>query len=174
MGLIMKLHVAAKQLLASSNGVGDYLGPLALRLLLAVEFGASGLEKLHGQNWFADIQDQFPFPFNMLPVNLSWFIATWFELIGSLALALGFGVRFFSISLSVLTVVAIAAVHWPSEILHLSDLAKGYVISDEGYGNFKLPLMYLLMFVPLILSGGGKASVDALLLRLYQNRNLKK
>lgn len=169
----MNLHATAKQLFTTSNLVGDYLGALALRLLLAVEFGASGLEKLHGENWFADIQDQFPFPFNLLPVNISWFIATWFELIGALALVLGFGVRFFSISLSVLTVVAIAAVHWPSEIVHLSDLAKGYVISDEGYGNFKLPLMYLLMFVPLILSGGGKASIDAVLLRLYQNRIMK-
>lgn len=151
--------------LGSVNAVGAYVGPLLLRLLLAVEFGSAGLEKLHGDNWFADIQDQFPFPFNVIPVSLSWFMATWFELIGAAALVLGLGVRFFAVSLMVLTVVAIAAVHWPAQWTSLGELALGYAISDDGHGNFKLPLMYLVMLLPLVLQGPGKLSVDALIWR---------
>lgn len=169
----MKLFAWYNALLNALNGAGDYLGLLVLRLLLAVEFGSSGLEKLHGENWFADIQEQFPFPFNLVPVSVSWFLATWFEVLGAIALVLGIGVRFFAASLFVLTLVAIAAVHWPSEIASLSDLAKGYVISDEGYGNFKLPLMYLVMLLPLMLSGGGKLSFDFLAIKSMRQRFLE-
>ena len=169
----MKLFAWYNALLNALNGAGDYLGLLVLRLLLAVEFGSSGLEKLHGENWFADIQEQFPFPFNLVPVSVSWFLATWFEVLGAIALVFGIGVRFFAASLFVLTLVAIAAVHWPSEIASLSDLAKGYVISDEGYGNFKLPLMYLVMLLPLMLSGGGKLSFDFLAIKSMRKRFLE-
>src|SRR4030066_1472163 len=93
------------------NRVGEYLGPLGLRLLLAYEFWVAGVEKFGGENWFADIQEKFPFPFSAIPVDISWQIATGFELIGAIALVIGLGTRFFSISLAVLTIVAIAAVH---------------------------------------------------------------
>ena len=36
----------------------------------------SGFEKLHGTNWFADLT--FPFPFNLLPPDVSWAISTFF------------------------------------------------------------------------------------------------
>jgi len=36
-------------------------------LLLAYEFGEAGLEKLNGDNWFADLT--FPFPVNLLPAD---------------------------------------------------------------------------------------------------------
>lgn len=152
------------------NVGGEYIGPLLLRVLLAVEFGTAGLEKLHGSNWFVDIQQQFPFPFNVVPADISWALATTFELVGAVALVLGIGVRFFALSLMILTIVAIAAVHWPSEWHTLGELAQGYAISDAGYGNYKLPLIYLVMFVPLILQGPGRASVDALIYRWFQRR----
>ncbi len=34
---------------------GDYLWPLALRLILFWEFWEAGTKKLRGENWFADI-----------------------------------------------------------------------------------------------------------------------
>lgn len=129
------------------NRIGHWLAPLGLRLLLAYEFWESGMEKFRGENWFADIQDQFPFPFNMVPPEISWQIATWSELIAPVLLVLGLGTRFASVSLIVLTVVAWTSVH----------AGNGYNVCDNG---FKLPLMYLVMFVPLLLSGAGKLSLD--------------
>jgi putative oxidoreductase len=46
-----------------------------------------------------------------------------------------------------------------------SDLAKGYAIKDMGYGNFKLPLLFVVMLLPIIFQGPGKISLDYLLAR---------
>jgi putative oxidoreductase len=127
--------------------LGGYIPQLGLRLLLAYEFWVAGVEKYRGTNWFADIQSGFPFPFNYVPAEISWQLATWFELIGPIALLLGIATRFFSLSLLVLTIVAWMAVH----------AGSGYNVCDNGY---KLPLIYLLMFLPLIFNGAGKASLD--------------
>ncbi|MCA0185737.1 MAG: DoxX family protein [Proteobacteria bacterium] len=143
------------------DGAGQWAALLGLRLVLAWEFFESGLEKLHGSNWFDEIQARFPFPFDQLPTDLSWQLATSFELAGGIALLLGFGTRFFAVSLAVLTVVATAAVHWPEGWSSLAELARGYAISDEGFGNFKLPVIFLAMLLPLILLGPGRLSVDA-------------
>ncbi len=129
------------------NRAGAWLAPLGLRLVLAYEFFEAGLEKWRGENWFHDIQDQFPFPFNVVPPETSWQLATWTELIAPVALVLGLGTRFASAALFVLTIVAWASVH----------AGQGYNVCDNG---FKLPLIYLVMFVPLLLSGPGKLSLD--------------
>jgi len=126
---------------------GSWIGLLGIRLLLAYEFGVAGLEKLRGDNWFADIQEAFPFPFSIVPVDISWFLATWTELIGAAALVIGLGTRFWAVSLLILDVVAWASVHG----------GNGYNVCDNGY---KLPLMYALMLVPLVLSGPGRLSID--------------
>ncbi len=156
--------------LASLDWVGLLLGLLALRLLLGWEYFESGLEKLRGENWFGDIQDRFPFPFDSVPPEISWQMATWFELAGGIALAIGLGTRFFAASLFILTIVATAAVHWPAHLsiewANLAELWQGYAITDRGYGNFKLPFLFMAMLLPLILSGPGRLSVDALLRRL--------
>ena len=146
---------------AKLNAFGTWLPQLALRLVLAWEFGETGFEKLHGSNWFADIS--FPFPFNLLPPDISWGMATFFEIAGAFALAFGIATRFFSLSLIILTIVAIAAVHWPEHWGSLAELIKGYRIIDEnedGFGNYKLPLLFIVMFLPLVFSGAGKASID--------------
>ena len=151
---------------AKLNAIGTWLPQLALRLVLAWEFGEAGFEKLHGSNWFADIS--FPFPFSLLPPEFSWGLATFFEIVGAFALALGLATRFFSISLIILTIVAISAVHWPEHWGTLSELLKGYRIIDEnqdGFGNYKLPVLFIIMFLPLLFNGAGKASVDYLISR---------
>lgn len=150
------------------EGLGEWLAPLALRLILFWEFWEAGREKFSGSNWFMDIQGQFPFPFNVVPSNLSWAMATWFELIGAVALLLGLATRFFAFSLSILTIVAIAAVHWPSDFAGVTDLLMGYAITDKGHGNYKLPLIFLILLLPLVLRGAGKLSVDALMTRLLK------
>lgn len=145
------------------EGLGHWLAPLALRLILFWEFFEAGREKFSGSNWFMDIQGQFPFPFNLVPSELSWAMATWFELLGAIALLLGLATRFFAFSLSVLTIVAIGAVHWPDDWMMFSDLAQGYAVTDRGHGNYKLPLLFLVLLLPLILHGAGKLSLDTLI-----------
>lgn len=144
------------------EGLGRWLAPLGLRLILAWEFWEAGREKFSGSNWFMDIQGQFPFPFDRVPTSLSWSLATWTELLGATALMLGLATRGVAFALFVLTVVATAAVHWPSDWMMFSDLAQGYAITDRGHGNFKLPLLFMVMLVPLILRGAGSLSLDAL------------
>lgn len=133
--------------------------PLLLRLLVAYEFLEAGLEKLSGENWFADLT--FPFPFNLLPPDVNWSLSMGLEIIAPIALILGLATRFFSFALIVLTIVAIATVHWPTQWHTLAQLWKGYAITDQGYGNYKLPLMYLFMLTSLLFSGSGRLSVDA-------------
>lgn len=135
--------------------------PLALRIVLGWEYGEAGYEKYTGDNWFADLT--FPFPFNLVSANVSWAISTWFELLGSIALVLGLATRFFSISLIILTIVAISTVHWPMHWHTLGELWRGYRIVDEqgdGFGNYKLPLIFIVMFLPLMFGGAGKISLD--------------
>jgi putative oxidoreductase len=71
-----------KSLLAWPNALHDWLSPLGLRLLLAYEFWVAGKEKQDGENWFHDLHGNFPFPFNLVPPEISWQLATWTELIG--------------------------------------------------------------------------------------------
>ena len=110
--------------------------------------GESGWEKFTDTNWFGELD--FPFPFSLLPASVSWQISTWFELLGAAALMLRLATRFFTVSLMVLTLVAIASVHWPEHWMSLSGLLRGYRVVDEagdGFGNYKLPLIYLVMFL---------------------------
>lgn len=154
-----------ESLTARLRGVGQLLPPLILRLIMGWEFWQSGVEKYVGDNWFTDIKDRFPFPFNVIPTNVSWAMATYFELGGAVLLVFGLFTRFAAYSLLVLTFVATAAAHWPDMIAMWSDLAKGYAITDMGFGNFKLPLLFVVMLLPIIFQGPGKISLDFLLSR---------
>ncbi len=145
------------------EGTGRWLAPLGLRLLLAWEFWEAGLQKLRGDNWFAGIQEKFPMPFNLAPADFSWTLATWAELLGAVALLLGLGTRFFAFVLLVLTAVAAVSVHWPADWGSVSELWRGYAITDKGFGNFKLPLLFMAMLLPLVFHGAGRLSLDALL-----------
>lgn len=151
--------------------LGLWIGLLSLRLLLAWEFGEAGFEKLHGSNWFADIQDQFPWPFHLIPADLNWALATGFEIVGAIALVIGLGTRFFSASLIVLTVVAMLSVHWPESWSSLSELLKGYALTNDGFGNFKLPVIYIAMLLPLVFMGPGRLSMDTLFSRQLLQSN---
>ena len=140
------------------ESIGTWFPQLVLRLILAWEFGEAGIAKYTGENWFANIS--FPFPFNLVSPEFSWALSTFFEIFGAAALVIGFATRFFSVSLLVLTIVAIAAVHWPESWSTLSELWQGYAISEKGFGNYKLPLLLLIMLLPLVFNGAGRLSVD--------------
>ena len=142
---------------------GQWVGLLPIRLLMGYEFAKAGFTKFNGSNWFGNVQDNFPFPFNVLPVELSWFMATWAEILGGLALFIGLFTRFWSFSLIVVTIVAIFGVHWPAEWSSLGELWQGYSISNKGFGNYRLPLLFLAMLFALMFSKPGKLSVDYVL-----------
>jgi putative oxidoreductase len=146
---------------------------LWVRLIMGWEFLESGLEKLHGHNWFMDIMHKFPAPFRLLPASVNWTFATYTELMGAALLFLGLATRFSAVSLMVVTMVAISAVHWPEQWHSLSDLWMGYTITDEGNGNFKLPLLYLVMLFVLVAQGAGKVSLDGWLLALFSSKQAK-
>ena len=157
------LKNSIRQALGAFDAVGLWIGLLSLRLLLGWEFGESGFEKLHGSNWFADIQDQFPWPFNLIPADLNWAMATGFEIAGAVALVIGLGTRFFSASLIMITAVAIVSVHWPASWSTWMELLQGYALTDKGHGNYKLPLIFIAMLWPLLFMGPGRWSLDHLL-----------
>ena len=136
------------------NIIGEFLPLLAIRALIAYEFFEAGVEKLKGENWFSQIQGQFPFPFNFVPTDISWFLATWSELLGSAAILIGFATRFSALSLIILDLVAWYSVH----------ASSGYNVCSSG---FKLPLMYLVLLLPLLFMGAGKASLDHFIARKY-------
>lgn len=153
------------------EAMGRWLAPLGLRVLLAWEFFEAGLEKWRGENWFASIQADFPLPFRALPADLNWQAATVLELAGATCLLLGLATRASAALLIGITLVATAAVHWPAQWESLGSLAQGYAITDAGHGNFKLPLLFIAMLVPLLFHGGGRLSLDALLARTAGTAN---
>jgi len=145
------------------RGAGEVIPRLVMRIVMGWEFWESGLEKLRGENWFNDIQGRFPFPFNLVSGEFSWAMATWAEILGGVLLWVGLGTRFVAFSLLVLTFVATAAVHFPDMWTMWGDLLKGYAITDMGHGNYKLPLLFTVMLLPLIFNGAGKLSLDHLI-----------
>lgn len=149
------------------DDAGDWVALLPIRLLMAYEFGRAGMMKLNGNNWFANVQDNFPFPFNVVPVDISWFMATWMEILGAAGLVLGLFTRFWALGLIVVTIVAISGVHWPDEWSSLAELWKGYAVSDKGFGNFRIPLLFLAMLLPLVFQGAGKLSLDNILAKKF-------
>lgn len=136
-----------RRILGLLDGIGAWLPNFAIRLLLAYEFWEAGIMKLRGENWFEGIKEQFPFPFNIVPTDVSWQLATWTELAGPVLLVLGLGTRFASASLAILTLVAWTSVH----------AGNGYNVCDNGY---QLPLIYMVLFLPLLFQGAGKLSAD--------------
>ncbi len=151
---------------------GDWVALLPIRLLMAWEFGRAGFSKLNGTNWFANVQDNFIFPFNVVPVEISWFLATWFEILGAIGLVLGLFTRFWAFSLIVLSIVAISGVHWPESYGSLSELWESYSISrkTDVHGNFRVPLLFVAMLTPLLFVGGGKLSLDNILAKKFGYR----
>jgi len=134
--------------------LGEFAPQLLLRLFIAYEFWEAGVEKFNGENWFHDFKGEFPFPFNTIDPDISWFLATWSELAGSALIAVGLATRFSAVSLIILDIVAWYSVH----------ADNGYNVCSNG---FKLPLIYLIALITILLSGPGKASIDHFIKNKY-------
>ena len=87
------------------------------------------------------------------------------RVVGAACLVFGLFTRFWAFSLIIVTIVAIAGVHWPDDWNSLAELWKGYAVTDKGFGNYRIPLLFLAMLFPLLFIGGGKLSLDYLIAR---------
>ena len=83
---------------------------IMLRLILAPVLISAGWGKIIGQNWFS--AELLPFPFSVMPVEVSWFLASWTEFIGGICLLLGLATRLWAVPLAVTMLVAALSVHW--------------------------------------------------------------
>ncbi len=102
--------VGAQRLLDATRAV-DFLGPLALRLYLVPVFWVAGTNKLTG---FDSVVQWFGNPEWGLGLPLPWLmaaLATAAEVGGAVCLLLGLAVRWVSIPLMVIMLVAMFAVH---------------------------------------------------------------
>jgi len=90
----------------------DFLAPLALRLYLAPIFFMAGSSKYNSFEdtaaWFGNPEWGLGLPFP----TLMTFLATSTELLGSVMLLFGFGVRWVSLPLMFTMIIAIFSVHW--------------------------------------------------------------
>lgn len=157
------------QIVGVLDPAGDWVALLPIRLLMAYEFGKAGLMKFNGNNWFANYQDNFLFPFNHVPVEISWFMATWTEILGGFCLVFGLFTRFWAFSLIIVSIVAISGVHWPDDWNSLAELWKGYAITNKGFGNYRVPLLFIAMLLPLVFLGAGKFSLDNILAKKFSS-----
>ena len=157
------------QVVGVLDPAGDWVALLPIRLLMAYEFGKAGLMKFNGNNWFTNYQDNFLFPFNYVPVEISWFMATWTELLGGFCLIFGLFTRFWAFSLIIVSIVAISGVHWPDDWNSLAELWKGYAITNKGFGNYRVPLLFIAMLFPLVFLGAGKVSLDNILAKKFSS-----
>lgn len=130
--------------------VKNTLTALLLRLAMAAIFIFHGLNLVSGEgnswgatwmNATAEKQGQSPPP---APVQLA---AAWGQLIGGLALALGFLTRLAALGIIVIMAGAIAVVHWPN----------GFDISKGGY---EYNMLIIVVCLALVLTGGGNVAVD--------------
>lgn len=171
-----KLHTYWQRVVNVLEPAGNWVALLPIRLLMAYEFGSAGLKKFNASDtlwgdvpgWFANSLENFPFPINLFPASFNWFMVTWVEILGGFALLLGLFTRFWAFSLVIVTWVAILGVHWPDDYSSLTELWKGYAVTNNGFGNYRIPLLFLAMLLPLVFTGAGKLSLDHVLAKRFK------
>lgn len=135
------------------------LNPLVLRVLLGIVIFVHGAQKLLG--WFGGNGFENTMNYFTENMGLPWIIAfltILLESIGALALIAGFATRFFAIAFTGIGIGIVLTTH----------LEHGFFMnwfgnqSGEGYEYF---LLWLGMSVALIFSGGGRYSLDRLIVK---------
>ena len=139
---------ALQRLLASDAG----WAPLALRIPIGIIFVAHGAQKLFGAfgGYGLEGTGQFFASIGLAPGYLMALLAGSAEFFGGLALVLGLLVRPAAAALAFAMLVAIFTVH----------IDKGLFVTNNGY-EFGLALVAVA--VSLVVTGAGRASLDAAL-----------
>ncbi|HEY6124495.1 MAG TPA: DoxX family protein [Steroidobacteraceae bacterium] len=141
-------NAIVQRLLAPGSG----WGPLALRIPVGLIFMAHGAQKLFGAfgGYGLEGTGQWMGSIGLAPGYLMALLAGSAEFFGGLALVLGLLVRPAAAALAFAMLVAIFAVH----------IDKGLFVANNGY-EFGLALFAVA--VSLVVSGAGRASLDAAL-----------
>ena len=141
-------NALVRRLLAPGSG----WGPLALRIPVGLIFAAHGAQKLFGAfgGYGLEGTGQWMGSIGLAPGYLMALLAGSAEFFGGLALVLGLLVRPAAGALAFAMLVAIFAVH----------IDKGLFVANNGY-EFGLALFAVA--VSLVVSGAGRASLDAAL-----------
>jgi putative oxidoreductase len=144
-----------QSLLATNAG----WGPLALRIPVGIIFAAHGAQKLFGAfgGYGLEGTGQFMDSLGLTPGYLMALLAGSAEFFGGLALLVGLLVRPSAAALAFAMLVAIFSAH----------IDKGLFMANNGY-EFALAL--LAVSVSLLISGGGRLSIDAALAQRVADR----
>lgn len=118
------------------------LSLLILRLTIGVLMAYHGYKKLIG---FENYMTQFPDPLG-LGISLSLSLVIFIELIGGIGVLLGLFTRFFAFGICITMMVAVFIVH-SKDLFHMKELA----------------IVYMLVSISILFSGGGKYSIDTII-----------
>lgn len=124
------------------NQLAHDLGLLLVRLLTGGMMLTHGIPKIG--RLLGDGPVRFADPFGLGP-EISLSIAIFAEVICSALIILGFKTRWATIPLMITMLVAAFYAHW-----------------NDPFGKKELPLLYFAAFLGLLLSGGGKFSLDGI------------
>jgi putative oxidoreductase len=139
---------------------------LVLRVVLGVVIFAHGAQKLFG--WFGGNGFSGTMGFFTNVMHLPWLIAFLViigESLGSLALIGGLLTRLTAASYVVIMLGAIATVHWPVGFF------MNWFGKQQGEG-FEYHLLVIAISAALLITGGGKWSIDGFIARWLSNRRV--
>ncbi len=136
MSAIINLCNRAQNILDKIRNGIEFIGPLLLRIYLVHVFWVASNNKWNPFDsdssldsviqWFGNPNWGLGLPFPTLMAYLSWSA----EYFGAIFLALGFGVRWFSIPLMITMIVAAITVHWGNGWQAVHDLMSPYASTN--------------------------------------------
>ncbi|QEM08736.1 DoxX family protein [Mucilaginibacter rubeus] len=136
------------------------MAPLLLRMAVGFGFMAHGWAKLiKGPEAFGNLLAQIHVPF---PHAMAW-VSTLTELIGGLAMFIGFMVSITAVPLIGIMLVAMFGIqinYGYSSVKTIGLTPGGPIFGPPGY---EINLLYIAALISLLISGGGMFSVDSVL-----------
>jgi putative oxidoreductase len=152
--LFIQIKIVMKRLFINTNEE-DY-SPAVIRLLLGIVFFPHGAQKLLG--WFGGVGFESSMTYFTQQVGLPYvagMVVIFIEFFGSLFLVLGFATRLWGLGILAVSTGIILTTFNDYFFMNWFGNQK-----EEGYEFF---LLMIGMSISLIISGGGKFSMDALL-----------
>ena len=129
-------------------------------VLLIIRIGVASLMLTHGIPKLQMLLDagevQFPGVMGLSPA-LSLGLAVFAEVLCSILLFIGLGTRLASIPLIITMLVAVFLIH-----------------SNDPFATQELGILYIILYIPLLILGGGKYSLDSMLREVQQPELVKR